>query len=579
MNILEIIRKNSILVLIVIVGIGAGMLMMDYGNKGIFSDDLAFEVDGTSYSYPDVGVLGNNAESYIANLSSATFTKLREKFDADADEKLSAQEEEQMKKWLADNPGVDQHLAMLQHLLDMWSYGFSERAEINIALNRALIAAEAEALGIYPSLEQIDAYIKALPAFRKADGSFDDELYRKLCGYHNGLENSAQEKIFRSFIADMIVWGALEGMMTSGMTVNSQVQTDLFNQHLQQMFGKTAVIEAAKLPAPAEPTEAELKAYWEKNKGKYLTEEERVVSIYTLTPAKDVSMDELGSLAEYLLTGITQGGSNFDKMLADAAADPQNPAFTYLQADGKSYKTLPAFTQKNIPAELALKIGDKTLGDEVFQVLEVRSMADYKKAIETKSPLLTGIKQIRGFYPTNAQDKLILVRVDGVERPVELTFEAARSAARADLLAEREKTLLHDAGTKLLAEMQAELKKNGLDAAFALATKQGASVSDFGPINLDLSNSTPEGLNPFALAKLPLGTLSALDESATQARISSVVERNYIDSPELNTYKSFVLLPQASQQLRNNIMFDWLHAAYGKFQVQLSESLLATQRK
>ena len=48
MSALEFIRKNSLLVLIVVAGVGLGLLMMDYGDRGsMFVKDYYIQVNGT----------------------------------------------------------------------------------------------------------------------------------------------------------------------------------------------------------------------------------------------------------------------------------------------------------------------------------------------------------------------------------------------------------------------------------------------------------------------------------------------------------------------------------------------------
>jgi hypothetical protein len=70
-------------------------------------------------------------------------------------------------------------------------------------VNRAVIQAQAEELGIAPSKEQIDTYLQAMPVFKKKDGSFDQELYQRLTGFRNGAANNQQEKAFRSVISEL----------------------------------------------------------------------------------------------------------------------------------------------------------------------------------------------------------------------------------------------------------------------------------------------------------------------------------------------------------------------------------------
>ena len=108
-------------------------------------------------------------------------------------------------------------MQFLSSIYQSWSYGFADDSAVNIAVNRAVIQEQAQEMGIYPSKEQIDTYLQAMPVFKKADGSFDQELYQRLTGFHNGAANNQQEKAFRSVIADMMVWEAIGDLMTSGL--------------------------------------------------------------------------------------------------------------------------------------------------------------------------------------------------------------------------------------------------------------------------------------------------------------------------------------------------------------------------
>ena len=83
MTILEFIRKNSLMVLIVIVAVGAGLVMMDYSGKGsAFSRDFYIRVDDVGYSYPEAAALGENGKQYLSSLISAT-GELTEHLDTD----------------------------------------------------------------------------------------------------------------------------------------------------------------------------------------------------------------------------------------------------------------------------------------------------------------------------------------------------------------------------------------------------------------------------------------------------------------------------------------------------------------
>ena len=186
MTILEFIRKNSLLVIIVIAAVGAGLVMMDYSGKGsAFSRDFYIRVDGTSYDYAETANMGENGKHFLSSLYSAT----RELIEPLAGDNVSGSDEQlqaALAAWQQEHPDVVQSLNMLNEVYSDWHYGVTKDEAVNVALNRAMLHAEADKLGLHPSEEQIDAFLRSLSAFRTPDGSFNTELYRRLTGYRHG---------------------------------------------------------------------------------------------------------------------------------------------------------------------------------------------------------------------------------------------------------------------------------------------------------------------------------------------------------------------------------------------------------
>ena len=579
MNILEFIRKNSILVLIVIVGIGAGLIMLDYGQKSSsFSRDFYVQVNGTNYSYPEVHASGSNARAYVGRILDATRSNLREKFDADGNEELSETELATMQSWLELNPQVQASMGLLQNILNSWTYGYATEPVVNIAANRAILNEEAQALGIYPSKEQIDAYIEKLPAFTKADGSFNTELYRYLCGYRGEVADNTQQRAFRSLIADMMVWEAMRHMLTDGMSFNAAAESALMDIQMQDMSGRTAWLAAASISAPAEPNENETKAYWEENKSKYLSAEKRVMSLYTLTPAEGTTLDELLNSADLIMQDIAQSnGHGIEKILDNAAKNSEYAPFSYKTGEGKDFVTFEACTRDELPEGLQAAVigkdGSAPLGELGFTVEGAPTMAEYTAAPQDQK---AGIRAIRGFLPTEA-GTLLMLRVEAVQAPEELPFEQAAAQAKLDCMAAREANALVNAAKKLNEEMLAANLEAGLDAAFAKAEAAGAQVTTYGPISLELNDELPEGLDPMALMKVKKGELTPMVILTEGARVSSLEKRSFEDSPERSTLKSMMLLPYSNRDLREKLMLDWIHSAYTRYNVQLNAK--ATESK
>ncbi|MBR2126140.1 MAG: SurA N-terminal domain-containing protein [Akkermansia sp.] len=579
MTFLEFIRKNSLLVLIVIVAIAAGLIMMDYSNQGsAFSRDFHIQVNGTNYKTPDVYSLGENAEQTIQSLVSSTYSKLRARFDANGDEELSTDEQAAMNAWIQEHPEVEASMSRLQYVLNAWCYGLCKRSEENIAINRAMLHEEAKALGIVPSKEQIDSYITGLPAFTKADGTFDRKLYQDLTGYYDGVANNPAEQAFRSVIADIIIWETVGALVTTDVAYNTKSQAAIVDSGNQSMKGKTAWLPADKVQAPAEPTEDELKIYWEANKEKYKSEQRRIVSIYTLTPGKDVTMDAMMNTADVIMQELSiANGSGIDAILENAANNPENVEFTYKNEDGSTHTTLPLSTESGagdaLKAEVDHNGKSTTLAAIAFNDIEATTtVAAYEQAAKTGSTdKLGNIQQMRGFYPTR-DSKVVLIKVEAIEQPAVLPFEQARESALADLKAERADNALALAAEKLYKEMSdAAAAGEGTDALFAKAAAAGAEISDFGPCNLGINADLPAGLTTQALLTTATGKLCPLNIQPEGARISTVTERTIPDDPQYTMAKLMYQLPMSNAQLRNQVMLDWLNTAYIRYNVQLAE--------
>ena len=579
MTFLEFIRKNSLLVLIVIIAIGAGLLMMDYGNQGsAFSRDYHIQVNGTNYNVQDVYSLGENGQGVIQNLYSSMVTKMRERFDANDDEKLSADEEAAMSAWIQEHAEVEASMGRLQYILQAWSYGPCTRSEENIAINRAVLHEEAAALGIIPSKEQIDNFIKGMPAFINADGGFDRKLYQNMTGWYDGVANNPMEQAFRSVISDIIAWETIGALITEGVVHNSKVQSEIVDASNQSVSGKTAWLATDKVPAPAAPTEEELKTWWEAHKDNYKSEQRRIVSLYTLTPGKDVTTDALMNTADIIMQDLSMAnGAGIDTILENAAANPENAEFTYKNADGSTHITLPLSTLAQVPAELRAEVdhnGKRTsLAEIAFNEIEcATTLAAYEEAVKNNNgDKLSTIQQMRGFFLTD-DNKLLLIKVEAVEAPAVLPFEQAREKALSDLNTERADNALNIAAEKLYKEMSdAVAAGEGTDAVFAKAAAAGAVVSDFGPCELNFNADLPEGVTVQDLLTTPANKLCPQAIEATGARISMVTGRTVPADRQYTMAKLMYQIPMSNARLSNQLMLDWLNTAYTRYKVMLGE--------
>lgn len=586
MNILEFIRRNSLLVLIVIVGVGAGLVMMDYSGKGsAFSRDFYVRVGSTNYSYPETAALGENGAQFLSSLYSAT-RDLAGSPDANSDGSISPDEQTAFLAWQREHPDIANLLGQLNDLYSSWHYGVASDGAVNVAVNRALLKAEAEALGIYPTEAQIDRYLRTMPTFKNADGSFNTELYRRLTGFRHGSPNRVQEESFRSVVADMMVWESLHSLLSAEVSYDAEVQEQLINAFTQTISGLTAWLPRGAVKKPAPPSEEQVREFWETHKQNYKSAERRIVSVYTLAPTADSNMENLLYTTDALMQELSQAnGRGLDELLQSAAQNPEFDSFTYKEKDGSTHRSYGPCSQEELSKLIADVVShegaDSPLAHIAFdEVVDVPTPAAYdaaKAAGDAERAL--SIRHIRGFYTTK-DNKLKLVRIDAVEPPAVLPYEQARDLARADLEAQLADEALGQTARKLADDMTKAIPEKGLKGAFELATAVGAEVQNFGPIDIArLDAPLPEGMSTVELLSTKSGQLTAPNVLPTGARISAVTERTVEDSPTLSMQKRLFVLPSENARLREQMIREWQNAAFSRFQVQLAPGVRTSASK
>lgn len=583
MNVLEFIRRNSLLVLIVVFALGLGFLFMDYGDKGnMFGTNFYIQVNGVSYNYQETVNLGENGESYLHSLYSTASQKVRNKFDANEDDNMSDDELAAMNAWLEEHQEYREYMDFIGSMMQVMSFGYAEDGGVNVAVNRAIIQQVGQELGIMPSKEQVDAYIKAMPPFQQDDGSFDQELYHRLTGYDRvrGLSNNTQETAFRSVVSDLIVLECLNNIFTGDVRYQGKAVSELVDAIHQDMRGKNAWLPASAVGEPPAPSEEELREFWEETKEDYKSDERRIVSVYTLAPAEGANLESLIATADMLMEDLSKAdGKGFDQLLEGAAENPEYEPFTYKTADGKSHTTSALTTLAGAPAELQVQVdhNGKTIPlaevafSEVDTAPTVQQYEDNLKAGNLEQRV--SIKQVRGYFLTK-DSKLIFIRVEAIEEPVVLEFEAAREKALAALKKQRADNALEVAARKLFADMEAALPEGGVGAAFAKAEAAGATVKDFGPVSVATSaDDLPAGVDAKALISVPTGKLAPIAISKEGASITAVTGRTIVNSPDYAAVKSFRAIPVENARLRGEILVDWIQDTYKSYKVQFAKEV------
>lgn len=570
---LDFIRRNSIIVVVAIVAVAAGLIISDYAGKGSsFSGDYNVQVNGKGYTIVDQDNIGRNAVSHLQELYRMTLEKYRAPFDLNGDGQLDEKEQQTFATVISGNPEAMGNLNYFDEILSAWSMGSSQEAELNILTTRMLIREEGEVYGIAPDKEQVDAFIRALPAFRKNDGGFDQEAYFRVCGYRKGQENREGERSFRNLISDLMIWQSLQALLTNDLAYYAPAEEALVDVEAQELLLKTAWLPRSRFAPSSEPSEEDLKAFWEQHRNDYKSDEKRIISLYTVkgAPKKDGTMpteEELTAATDnYTAMLSASNAKGMDGMLEPASKDEEFVSFTYEKT------TFGLAARNDLPAPLQAMVDTgremTPLGDIAFEVAKAPTVEAYEKdkAAGMLDERVT-LEQLRGFYPLQDGTQA-LVRVEAILAPEVLPYEEARAQALANLKEQMTDKALQEAADDLHARMTEAAAGEGLAKAFQLAEAAGAEVAPYGPVQLGTQDTLPEGLNVGLLATVKTGAIAPLMPAANGVRIAAVESRSVVDSPQAAAFKSARILPARNAQLRRKMMIDWLEHAYRHYQVQ-----------
>lgn len=139
-------------------------------------------------------------------------------------------------------------------------------------IDRYAIGGFAEKYGLRAGDNLVNSEIIAIPAFRGADGNFDESSYRQALA-SRGLTDS----LVRADLAD----GLLAKQVLVPAAFGSVMPDKLVSRYAvllkESREGAIALIPSAAFSPKADPTDTQLKAYYTANRGDYIRPERRVI--------------------------------------------------------------------------------------------------------------------------------------------------------------------------------------------------------------------------------------------------------------------------------------------------------------
>lgn len=231
--------------------------------------------------------------------------------------------------------------------------GLDESA-LNRMIEDKLYVQAARKLGIGASDAQVRELIMNAPAFRGMAGQFDRlayEQYLRNEGYSEGM--------LVALLRDDVLRSQLLGSLFGSVVHAPDAMVNAVLQYrLQRRMAEFIVIDPAKLPAPAAPTEAQIEEYYKANPATFTAPERRNVAWFDITPAQraaamTVTEEELREEYDsHQQAYVTPEKRSVEQVVFTTEAEAKAAAEAI--AKGESFAAMAARTQKLKPEDLSL---------------------------------------------------------------------------------------------------------------------------------------------------------------------------------------------------------------------------------
>ena len=301
----------------------------------------------------------------------------------------------------------------------------SNQDALAVLTDRAYLYEGARAMGINVSLEQLKQVIMADKGFQDENGRFNEQKFRNFLAQSGLTEDQLIENLRRQFELQNVA-----NLAANGNIVSSQQLERIAKLMQAEREIRTAVVDPRNFAAGIKVDDAALKAYYDKDKSKYLIPkavkfEYIELSAKTLADRQTVSEEEVKkAFAEqqssaqpkqevsHIMFALAQGGdkakikAEAEKVLAEAKASPDNFAalaqkYSQDTATAQSGGALGVVDKSSaLPEEFKAAIAKLNKGDIAlvestagFHIVRITNTQGQQSFDEAKASLEAELKQ------------------------------------------------------------------------------------------------------------------------------------------------------------------------------------------
>lgn len=395
-------------------------------------------------------------------------------------------------------------------------------------LDRTAIAAYARKYGFRAGENLVNSEILAIPAFRGADGNFSEDTYRQAL-----RQAGLSEKMFRSDAANGLMARQLLFPAGFAATIPDKAIDRYAALLKERRDGAIGLLPSAAFEPKGDPSDAQLKAYYDANRSDYIRPERRVIRYGTF------NADALGQRAEPTDAEIA---ARFERDRAQYAASESRRLTQLIVPTQEAARAIRTRVSQGGSLEAAARqagLDTATIGPVTRAQLASQASSEVAQAVFAAA---------RGAIAEPARSGLgwHVVRVDAVERRPARTLAQVRGEITEALRVEKRRAALSDLAAQ--AEDQ-----------FA----DGASLSDVAAeLNLQLSTTRPltadgrvYGTNEMAPEILRPALPTAFQMEEQEPQIAEVERGRVFLLFEVSDTTPSATAPLA--EIRDDVVRDW----------------------
>ncbi len=419
-------------------------------------------------------------------------------------------------------------------------------------IGRMILRQAKQEFGIYPGDEEISAYLRTLKVFAGPDGKFNPETYRNFIEKGMGRLGMT-EKDLRELVSDVLAGKKITAIIGSGLGVDRAAVAKELALENQQITGGLAKLELSPFEEKIQPTEEEIKKYWEDISDSFTTEPRRKFTYIIATPALPAETaadapDAPESLADAAASDEVKKATakkkeeekakratekaeerrkkqlELDSLVDDflfKLEEQKGGGFEELaKANGWEVKTTEFFARGGAPKELDVALRSSSRGGKaVDQLFLIQETSDPFSKISEAIAI--------------GENQWIVARIDGEEKSRPKTYEEARADARAQYISEKAIEAMKAAAAENITKITMSLSAG---KTFAEAAKE-AGIPETKAFTAITSTYRPDGAtepqNLFeSVRNIEPGTIAEVITESERAFIVHVAKREVVKAAD-----------------------------------------------